>query len=54
VLALLPALIALAGLVIYALAKPDNTKVGELGRLMFACGLLAVCFALAGRMVKLL
>jgi Na+/phosphate symporter len=52
VLALLPALIALAGMVLYALAA--NPKVAELGRLMFGCGLLAVCFALAGKMVRLL
>lgn len=50
--ALLPALIALAGLVVYVLA--GNPKAQELGRLMFACGLLVVCLVLAGRMVRLL
>lgn len=31
-----------------------NTKAAEIGRLMFACGLLAACLALAGRTVRLL
>ena len=51
-LALLPALIALAGVLILALAA--NPKVADIGKIMFLCGLMAVCFALAGRMVKLL
>jgi Na+/phosphate symporter len=45
-------LIALVGLVIYVLAT--NPKVSEIGRLMFACGLLATCFLLAGKVVRLL
>lgn len=45
-------LIALAGMLVYALAS--NPKVAELGRLAFACGLLALCFALAGHTIKLL
>jgi Na+/phosphate symporter len=50
--ALLPALICLAGLVVYVLAA--NPKAAEIGRLMFGCGLLVVCLVLAGRMVRLL
>jgi Na+/phosphate symporter len=45
-------LIAVAGLVIYLVAT--NAKAQEIGRLMFACGLLALCFALAGKTVRLL
>lgn len=45
-------LIALVGLLLYVLAS--NPKVVEIGRLAFACGLLATCMALGGRLVKLL
>lgn len=34
-------LVLVAGLLIYALTKPDNPKVAEIGRIMFAMGLLA-------------
>lgn len=44
--------LAVAGLLIYALAA--NPKAAEIGRLMFACALLAICFLLAGRTVRLL
>lgn len=50
--ALLPALVALVGLVIYVLAS--NPKAAEIGRIMFGAGLLVVCLVLAGRMVRLL
>lgn len=43
--AIIPLLVAVAGLVIYAMS--DNPKTAECGRLMFACGLLAVCFIAA-------
>jgi Na+/phosphate symporter len=45
-------LIALVGLLLYVLAS--NPKVAEIGRLMFGCGLLAACFALGGKMLRLL
>ena len=45
-------LIAVAGLVLYVM--PGNGQRQEIGRLMFACGLLALCFALAGKTVRLL
>jgi Na+/phosphate symporter len=45
-------LIAVVGLVLYVM--PGNGQRQEIGRLMFACGLLALCFALAGRTVRLL
>lgn len=51
VVALVPALIALVGLLTYALSS--NPKVAELGRLAFACGLLVVCLVLSREVVKL-
>jgi len=45
-------LIALVGLVMYVL--PGNGQRQEVGRLMFACGLLVACFMLAGKTVRLL
>jgi Na+/phosphate symporter len=45
-------LIALVGLVLYLV--PTNPGAKEIGRLMFACGLLVLCFALAGKTVRLL
>jgi Na+/phosphate symporter len=43
-----PALIGLAGLIIFLICKPESPNPKELGRIMFFCGLLAVCFALLG------
>jgi Na+/phosphate symporter len=45
-------LIAVVGLVLFVL--PGNGDRKEIGRLMFACGLLALCFALVGKTVRLL
>lgn len=45
VAALLPALVAVAGALVYALAT--NPKLSEMGRLMFGCGLLVCCFIAA-------
>jgi hypothetical protein len=43
----LPALVLVAGVLMYALAT--NPKVSEMGRLMFACGLLVLLFESATR-----
>jgi hypothetical protein len=51
-IALIPVLVALAGALLYGLAA--NPKVAEIGRLMFACGLLVFLFGVAGHSVKLL
>ena len=45
-------LIAVAGLVLFVL--PGNGQRQEIGRIMFICGLMALCFAVAGRTVRLL
>lgn len=47
---LLPWLIALLGVLLYALA--GNPKVQELGRLAFACGLLVALWRMAGAVVR--
>lgn len=52
VVLLLPLIVALVGLIVYALSA--NAKVAELGRLAFACGLLVTLFAFATHGVKLL
>lgn len=44
-------LIALAGLLVYALAA--NAKVGEIGRIAFFCGLLVICWLLAGKSIRI-
>jgi hypothetical protein len=48
---LLPALIALVGLVVFVLASGDKPQ--EIGRAMLWCGLLVVTFALAHVSVRL-
>ena len=45
-------IILIIGLLLYALAT--NPKVQELGRLAYACSLLAICLQLGGRMLSLL
>jgi hypothetical protein len=50
--ALLPALVALVGLVVYVLAT--NAKAAEIGRLMFGAGLLVTLFVVARTTVRLL
>jgi len=49
--ALIPVLVAVAGVLAYALAS--NAKVAEIGRLLFFAGVLALMFAFAGRAVHL-
>lgn len=51
VVAILPALVALAGLLTYVLAA--NQKLAECGRVAFACGLLVCVYVLAGHVVRL-
>lgn len=51
VIAILPAFVCIAGLLVYMLAS--NPKAVELGRIAFACGLLVLVYALAGHVVKL-
>jgi len=41
----LPAIVALAGFVVYKVAK--DAKYQELGRIMFAAGMFAICFGAA-------
>ena len=47
----LSVLVAIAGLLVYAFSA--NAKVAEIGRLMFACGLLAFLFT-GGTMLSVL
>ena len=51
VIAWLPVIVLVLGLLLYVL--PVNAKLQELGRIMFFCGLLALCFAYAGRTVRI-
>jgi sugar/nucleoside kinase (ribokinase family) len=51
-IAVIPLLVAVAGALVYALAA--NPKLAEMGRLAFACGVLALMFALSGKSVSLL
>lgn len=48
---LIPLLVAVVGLLMYALA--GSAKVAEAGRLMFGCGVLVTLFALQGHAVRL-
>ncbi len=50
-IAVIPLLVAIIGLLLYLLAA--NAKVAEVGRLMFACGLLALMFASAREAVRI-
>ncbi len=47
----IPLLVALAGALIYLLT--NNAKAAELGRVMFACGLLVALFGVASHVVRL-
>lgn len=49
---LLPLLVLVVGLVVYALST--NAKVQELGRISFACGLLAFLLTTGERVVSAL
>lgn len=51
IIAYIPVLVALLGLLLYALAS--NPKVQEVGRILFFCGALAECLALAGHVLRL-
>lgn len=46
---LLPLLIAIIGVLAYALAS--NPKLSEIGRIMFACGLLVFLLRFSGEVV---
>ena len=50
-LAIIPVAFALIGALVYVLSA--NAKAAELGRLTFACGMLALAFALAQHVVRL-
>lgn len=50
-MAYLAILVALIGLLLYALSS--NTKVAEVGRILFFCGALATVLKLAERNVRL-
>lgn len=47
-LPLIPLAFAVVGVLIYALSTTD-TKLAEIGRLLFFAGILALAFALAGK-----
>jgi hypothetical protein len=49
--AYLPLLVALIGLLIYILS--NNGKAQELGRILFFCGVLVLVMSMAGRSVRL-
>ena len=48
----IPLLVALIGVLMYALAT--NPKVQEIGRIMFFCGLLVTLFEVAGHVISVL
>jgi Na+/phosphate symporter len=48
---LIPIAFAIAGALAYALSA--NPKVAELGRLLFAAGVFALAFALAGKVLAI-
>jgi|GEM_PF-2742832 len=47
---LLPLLVAIVGMLVYALAA--GPKPAEIGRLAYACGLLVTLFELASHVIK--
>lgn len=49
--ALIPVLFMIVGALTFALAA--NPKVAELGKILFAAGAFALCFAWAGKLVSL-
>ena len=51
VIAIVPAIIAAVGALLYALSS--SPKLCELGRLMFMAGMIALCFALAQHVVHI-
>ncbi len=48
--AILPFLICVVGLIVYLIASKPEAK--ELGRIAFACGLLVLTYVLAGYTVR--
>jgi len=50
-IAIWPAVVLIAGVLLYVL--PTNAKLQEIGRLMFACGLLVLTFTIAGHTLRL-
>ena len=50
-IAIFPILLIVVGALVYALSS--NAKGAEMGRLTFACGMLALAFALAAHVVHL-
>ncbi len=50
-IALVPLFVAIVGLLMYALSA--NTKVAEIGKIMFFCGLLALMFASARESIRI-
>lgn len=50
-IAFFPLIVCVIGVLMYALCA--NPKLAEIGRLAFACGLLALCFAFAKHVVSL-
>lgn len=51
-IALFPIIVAILGILLWFVSA--NGKVQEAGRIMFFCGLLALCFALSRDTVRLL
>lgn len=51
VISIFAVIVALVGVLMYALSA--NPKLVEVGRIMFFCGLLAVCLLLGGTSVRL-
>lgn len=47
---IVPLLVAIVGLLMYVLAA--NAKVAEIGRIMFAMGLLVTLYVASGKIVK--
>jgi Na+/phosphate symporter len=50
-IAIIPFIVLIVGLLMYALAA--NPKISEIGRIMFFCGLLALCFTFARQTLSL-
>ena len=50
-LAVFPLLLTIGGAFFYAV--PENPKLSELGRIAFACGLLALALALSQHVVRI-
>jgi hypothetical protein len=46
---LLPAIVAIVGALVYLVA--GNPKLAEIGRIMFAAGMIAICFVQYGDVV---